>query len=124
MTKTVLLAGFGPGISTAVAQRFGQAGFQIALIARSTERLAAGVKSLENKGIVARSFTADLGDPSQARAVVGQVRKALGPIDAIVWTAYSSAAGDALSAEAAELRSALEIATGSLLGAVSEALPD
>lgn len=124
MTKTIVVAGFGPGISTAVAERFGKAGFQVALVARNAERLAAGVKALEGKGIRAQAFPADLGDPSKAQAVVGQVRKALGPIDTIVWTAYSGAAGDALAADATEVRAALEIATGSLLAAVREALPD
>ena len=124
MKKTLLVAGYGPGISAAVAERFGNSGFQVALVARNAERLAAGVKALEAKGITARSFTADLGDPSHVHAVVGQVRESLGPIDAIVWTAYGNGAGDALAASAAEVAAALEIATGSLLAAVKEALPD
>jgi short-subunit dehydrogenase len=124
MAKTIVVAGHGPGISRAVAERFAQAGFQAALIARNAERLAAGVRELEQKGIVARAFPADLGDADRARAVVARVRKELGPIDAIAWVAYSTAAGDALAAPAAEVRSALEIATASLLAAVHEALPD
>lgn len=124
MTKTIILAGYGPGISNAVAERFGKAGFQVALVARNAERLEAGVKALEGKGIRARAFAADLGDASKAGVVVGKVRKELGPIDGIVWVAYSGAAGDALAAEPTEVRGALEIATVSLLAAVREALPD
>ncbi|AKU91983.1 SDR family NAD(P)-dependent oxidoreductase [Vulgatibacter incomptus] len=124
MSKTILIAGYGPGISSALAERFGQAGFQIALVARTAERLAAGVKALESKGINARSFTADVSDPSQAQKVVTQVRAAMGPIDAVAWTAYGNAAGDLLAVDPAEVRSTMEIATGSLLAAVREALPD
>lgn len=124
MTKTILVAGYGPGISNAVAERFGQAGFQVALVARNAERLAEGVKSLEGKGVRAAAFPADLGDPAQAGAVVGQVRKALGPIDAIAWVAYSGAGGDLLAADASEVRGALDLATTSLLAAVKAALPD
>ena len=40
MTKTIIVAGFGPGISSAVAERFGKEGFTIALVARrSTSRM-------------------------------------------------------------------------------------
>lgn len=124
MTRTIILAGYGPGISSAVAERFGQDGFQLALVARNAERLAEGVKALEARGVVARAFPADLGDPAQARDVVSRVRKELGPVDALLWNAYSGAAGDALTAEPEEVRSAIEIATGSLLASIREALPD
>lgn len=42
MSKTIVVVGFGPGISTAVAEKFGAEGFSIALIARNEKRLAAG----------------------------------------------------------------------------------
>lgn len=124
MAKTILVAGFGPGISTALAERFGQAGFQIALVARNAERLAAGVKALEGKGIRARAFPADLSEADKVRSVVAEVRKEMGPINAIAWIAYSGAAGDVLAADATEVDAALGIATTSLLAATKEALPD
>ncbi len=123
-TKTILLAGFGPGISSALAERFGQAGFQLALVARSADKLGASVKELEKKGFRAQAFPADLSDPASAASVVGRVRESLGPIDALAWIAYSGAAGDALAAEPGEVRKALDIATTSLLAAVHAALPD
>ena len=43
MAKTIFVGGFGPGISTAVAERFGREGFSVALVARNQERLDAGV---------------------------------------------------------------------------------
>lgn len=124
MTKTMIVAGFGPGISAAVAERFGKAGFQLALVARNEERLTAGAKRLEGMGIRAQAFPADLADPSQAESVVGSVRTAMGPIDAIAWVAYSSGAGDLVSAQANEARDVLGIATTSLLSTVKAALPD
>jgi NAD(P)-dependent dehydrogenase (short-subunit alcohol dehydrogenase family) len=80
MTKTILVAGYGPGISAAVAERFGAQGFQVALVARNAERLAAGVKSLEAKGVKAAAFPANLGDPTSVRAMVDKVRSTLGPV--------------------------------------------
>jgi NAD(P)-dependent dehydrogenase (short-subunit alcohol dehydrogenase family) len=32
MAKTILIVGYGPGISTAVAEKFGSAGFSVALV--------------------------------------------------------------------------------------------
>jgi NADP-dependent 3-hydroxy acid dehydrogenase YdfG len=124
MAKTILVGGYGPGISAAVAEKFGAEGFSVALVARSAERIAAGVKSLQAKGIQAAGFTTDLGDPVAARAVVGKVRAALGPLTILQWTAYASAAGDLLTADAAAVHSAFDVAVTGLLAAVQEALPD
>ena len=124
MAKTILVCGYGPGISTAVAERFGSEGFAVALAARNADRLAAGVKALEAKGIRAAAFPTDVSDPAAARALVGKVRAALGPLTAIEWTAYSGAAGDLLAADIPEIRTALDVAVVSLLAVVREALPD
>jgi NAD(P)-dependent dehydrogenase (short-subunit alcohol dehydrogenase family) len=37
MSKTIVVVGFGPGISIAVAEKFGAAGFSFALVARNEE---------------------------------------------------------------------------------------
>lgn len=124
MKKTMIVAGFGPGISSALAERFGQAGFQLALVGRSAERLAAGVKELEGKGYRAQAFPTNLSDQAQAQALPSRVRAALGPIDALAWTAYSNAAGDLLKAEIGDFRQAVGLATDSLLAVVRGALPD
>src|SRR5260221_14196099 len=94
MTKTILVCGYGPGISNAVAERFGAEGFAVALAARSADRLAAGVKALETKGIRAVGFPTDLADPAAAKALVGKGRETLGPITLLAWSAYSAGAGD------------------------------
>ena len=56
MAKTIVIAGFGPGISTSVAEKFGAEGFSVGLIARNAERLQAGAKALKAKGIAAAAF--------------------------------------------------------------------
>ena len=73
-TKTILLAGFGPGISSALAERFGQAGFQLALVARNADKLAASVKALEGKGFRAQAFPADLSDPASAEPLTRELK--------------------------------------------------
>jgi NADP-dependent 3-hydroxy acid dehydrogenase YdfG len=124
MSKTILVCGYGPGISNAVAERFGAEGFSVALAARSADRLTAGVKALEAKGIRAAGFPTDLADPASARALVGKVRETLGPITVLEWNAYSGGAGDLLTADLAAIRGALDMAVTYLLMVVQAALPD
>jgi len=124
MSKTILVAGYGSGISTAVAEKFGAEGFQVALVARNADKLAAGVKALEAKKIKAAAFPADLGDAAAAAALVPKVRQALGPITVIEWTAYANDAGDLLAADTAAIQRVLAVATTSLLATVRAALPD
>jgi NADP-dependent 3-hydroxy acid dehydrogenase YdfG len=124
MAKTILVSRYGPGISNAVAERFGREGFAVALAARNADRLNAGVEALKAKGIAAAAFPCDVGDPAAAAALVGRVRDAMGPLTAIEWTAYSGAAGDLLAADPAEVRAVLDVATVGLLAAIRAALPD
>jgi NADP-dependent 3-hydroxy acid dehydrogenase YdfG len=125
MGKTILVVGFGPGISNAVAEKFGSSGFSVALVARNEERLAAGVKALKAKGIEAAAFSADASDPASIRAAVGKARAALGPIAVVQWNAYGGAeAGDLTTADAPTIRAVFDVAVVGLLAAVQEALPD
>jgi len=124
MAKTIIVGGFGPGIATAVAEKFGSQGFKVALVGRNAERLAAGVAALGAKGITAGAFQADLGVPAAVKGMVKQVREKLGPISVLHWNAYSAAAGDALNADIAALQNVFDVAVVGLSLAVQEALAD
>jgi NAD(P)-dependent dehydrogenase (short-subunit alcohol dehydrogenase family) len=125
MSNTILVVGFGPGISTAVAEKFGAEGFSVALVARNEARLAAGVLALKAKGVASAAFPADASDPASIRSAIGKARAALGPITLIHWNAYGGAeAGDLLGADPASVRGVFDVAVVGLLAAVQEALPD
>ncbi len=124
MAKTIIVGGFGPGISAAVAEKFGSQGYAVALVARNADRLAAGVKALESKGVKAAAFSAELGSAAAIKALVPQVREKLGPIGVLHWNAYSISAGDVLSADVAALQSVFDVAITGLVTAVQESLAD
>jgi NADP-dependent 3-hydroxy acid dehydrogenase YdfG len=124
MAKTIILFGYGPGISAGVAEKFGKEGFQVALVGRTQAKLDAGVKDLGAKGIKAQGFTADLNDPAATTAVVGKIREALGPIAVLEWTAYTLGGGNLLTAKPEEVSAVINIATGSLIAAVQASLAD
>jgi NADP-dependent 3-hydroxy acid dehydrogenase YdfG len=124
MTKTIVICGYGPGISAAVARRFGREGIQAALLARSEERLAAGVAALETAGIRAAAFRADLSQETQMQRAFEAVRAKLGPISVLHWNAYATSAGDLLTADAAAVRAVFDLPVIALLAAVKLALHD
>lgn len=122
--STIIVAGYGPGISSSVAEKFGKEGFSVALVARNAERLDAGVKALTAKGVKAAAFPTDVGNAEAIKPLVEKVKGALGPIGALHWNAYSGAAGDMLKANASELRSVFDIPIVSLTTLVQETLTD
>jgi len=124
MTKTILICGYGPGISAAVARRFGAEGFQVAIAARSAERLEAGVQALRDAGVTAQAFPCDLGDVAAVQGLVGEVRASLGPITVVHWNAYGGGAGDLTTSDPAELRAVLDVGVVGEVAAVQAALPD
>ena len=125
MSRTIVVVGFGPGISTAVADKFGAEGFSVALVARNEARLAAGVAALEAKGVTAVAIPADASDPASIRAAIAKARAALGPVTALHWNAYGgSEAGDLMTVDPAAVKGVFDVAVVGLLAAVQEAHAD
>jgi short-subunit dehydrogenase len=124
MKQTIVVCGYGVGISHAVARKFSSKGFQLALVARDAKRLADAVKSFEASGVVARAFPCDLSDSTAIAPLIASVREALGPITVLHWNAHSSLAGDLTQAPLADLYSNLSVGVLSLVSAVQLSLPD
>ena len=124
MASTILVCGYGPGISEGVARKFGAQGLQVALVARDNERVQKGAQALAEAGITAKGFACDLGDPDMVAALIENVRSSLGPITVIHWNAYAGVAGDLLSTTVADLRKTFDVSVSGLVVAVQRALPD
>ena len=125
MKRTILVCGHGPGISDAVARRFGREDFSVAIVARNGERLAAAENALKESGVTAKAFVCDLGDTDAVRKLVQDVRAALGPITVLHWNAYLlKEAPDLTTAPSEELRRSVDVTLHGFIAAVQEALPD
>jgi NAD(P)-dependent dehydrogenase (short-subunit alcohol dehydrogenase family) len=124
MSKTIVVVGFGPGISTAVAEKFAAEGFSVALVGRSEERLAAGAEALKARGATAAGFVGDAGDPAAIRAALARARSAFGPLTVIHWNAYGGQVEDLVTIDPAAVARVFDIGVVGLLAAVQEALPD
>lgn len=124
MKRTILVCGHGPGISHAVAKRFGKEGFAVALVARSADKLAAAAAELEAAGISAKAIPCDLSDEAAVRAAVKTARDALGPIHVVHYNAYAGGAGDLTTGSIDELKKAIDVSVVGLVAATQEALAD
>lgn len=124
MTKTLIVFGYGTGISDAVAKKFGEEGFQLALVARNVDKLEKACSKLRARGISATSFPGDLSDPSAGQAIVRRVAAELGPVTAIHWNAYTGVAGNVMTADASAVRAVFDVAVTTLVLAIQEAYHD
>lgn len=123
MKHTIVVCGHGPGISDAVARRFGREGWNVAIVARNAERLDKAAAALTEAGVAAKAFPCDLGDAAAVKSTLKSVASSLGPPSAIQYNAYGGGGGDLLSLSADDLQLALRINACGLLAAVQEALP-
>jgi NAD(P)-dependent dehydrogenase (short-subunit alcohol dehydrogenase family) len=122
---TFIAFGYGPGISHATAQRFAREGYTIALVGRSTERLADGVARFKADGIGATAYEADASDPALVREAVARIRKELGPISAVLWTAFrGGAVRNVLDTAPEDVTGAFGIGVSGLLACTQAALDD
>jgi len=124
MAQTILICGYGGGISDAVARRFGKEGYRVAIVARNAERVSSAAQKLSAENIDTKGFSCDVGDVDAVKRLVADVRASLAPIKVLHWNAYSGAAGDLKTAPADELRAVLNVTVHGLLAAVQSALPD
>ncbi len=87
--KTALVTGVGPGTGAAVARRLAAGGYQVAMLARTAERL----KALEAEIPGAHAFAADVTDEAQLDAALEAVRARLGDPELVVHNAVGGAFG-------------------------------
>ncbi|MBO2447488.1 SDR family NAD(P)-dependent oxidoreductase [Actinomadura barringtoniae] len=79
---TIAVFGTGPGLGLSTARRFGREGFDVTLIARSSDRLGRWRDELAAEGITVTAVTADLADRDHHAELLGRV----GPVDVAVFS--------------------------------------
>jgi short-subunit dehydrogenase len=83
---TIAIVGAGRGLGAAVARKFGREGFDIALIARNQQRVSALADELEQEGLTARGFEADVRDQDDIASVLEAVTESMGPIEVLQYS--------------------------------------
>jgi NAD(P)-dependent dehydrogenase (short-subunit alcohol dehydrogenase family) len=87
-----LVTGGSEGVGRAVALGLGAAGFAVAVLARSAERLGETRALLEGNGVPSAACVADVRDSDAVASAVAAVESKLGPISTVVNNAGTSLA--------------------------------
>ncbi len=102
--KRVLITGASRGIGETVAEKFADAGAEVALVARSKEALEAVARRVGGT-----THAADLSDPGQVGGLIGRVEAESGPIDVLVNNAGIAIASGLTDAAEDALRATTEV---------------
>ena len=92
-SSVAVVAGAGPGLGRALAQRFIQGGMRVALLARDAARLTALAASI---GPEARPLACDLTDPDAVHTAFDQVDRELGTPQCVIFNAGTYRPGTVL----------------------------
>ncbi len=88
MTSPVCaVTGVGPGNGASFSRRFAAAGYRVAMLARSRERLA----ELEASIPGTMGLAVDVGDEAAVREAFARIRSELGPVEVLIHNAGSGA---------------------------------
>eukprot|EP00878_Enallax_costatus_P010990 GHUV01011478.1.p1 GENE.GHUV01011478.1~~GHUV01011478.1.p1 ORF type:complete len:252 (+),score=66.34 GHUV01011478.1:1310-2065(+) len=123
-TKVVVIAGYGTGISAAVARRFGRDGYKVALISRTQARLDQAVADLSKAGITAKGYACDLADAALVKRTVAAIQQDLGPINILHYNAYVAVPARLMDITPQQLQDQYNVQVTGLIVAVQAAHPD
>jgi NAD(P)-dependent dehydrogenase (short-subunit alcohol dehydrogenase family) len=109
--KVALVAGVGRGTGGAVARRFAEGGYRVALVARSEARL----KEFEAELSGSLALPCDITDPAALDEMLARCRDELGEPDVVVHNAARGVWGSFLDIDPAEMEANFRVNTMSLL---------
>ena len=120
MAKPVcIVTGVGDGTGAALARRYAQGGYQVAMIARNTERLEALQHEIDD----ARAYECDISDLDMLAAIVQQIRADMGTPTVLIHNAVSATFKTFLEADYQELERNFRVNTTSLYQLARELAP-
>ncbi|TJY65050.1 SDR family NAD(P)-dependent oxidoreductase [Sinimarinibacterium sp. CAU 1509] len=96
--RSCVIVGAGPGIGNAVASAFAADGYDVAMLARTPERLLPLCAAISKKsGRKVRAFAADAGDEASLRAGLDAARAELGDPEVLVYNVATFEIGRPMS---------------------------
>jgi short-subunit dehydrogenase len=122
---TIAIIGAGKGLGAAVARRFGKEGFAVGLVSRHQGRLDALAAELEQDGVQAKGFAADVRDPESIASALEQVTETLGPIEVLQYSPLPQKdfMRPVLETTPADLKGPVEFSIYGPVAAVHQVLP-
>lgn len=90
--QLIVIVGAGPGVSAAVARKFGSEGFRVALVARNQASLDELSEELRDRDIDTYSVTADASKTESIEEAFKAIREQFGVPDALLYNAAAISA--------------------------------
>ena len=115
-----VVTGVGPGTGAAIARRFSDGGYSVAMLARNRERLNALEKELPN----AKGYPCDVTDRAQLEASIDAIRHDLGSPKVLIHNAVGGAFGNFLEIEPEVLNRNFQVNTMALLHLARRVAPE
>ncbi len=119
----LIVAGAGPGLGAAVAHRFGRAGYDCALLARTPDRLESLGRQLQEAGVTTGWTPVDLTDSDALTHAIKRFGEHSGAINHLHFNPSAFTDKDALELNADELLADVRLGVASLVTAVQAARP-
>jgi NAD(P)-dependent dehydrogenase (short-subunit alcohol dehydrogenase family) len=101
--KTAVIVGVGVGLGTALARKFAQHGYNVALAARNGDRLAPLASELSKDGVTAKAYATDATSDESMKALFANAEKDLGPIAVAVHNVNGRVVKDLLDLSVADM---------------------
>lgn len=117
--KLCLITGVGPGTGQALVERFCAGGYQVAMLARSADRLT----EISQRLMHAHAFPCDVSDSAQLSDTVDQIRTQLGQPEIVIHNAVGGAFGSYADITPEVLNRNFQINTMALLHLAQQLLP-
>ena len=106
-----LVTGVGPGTGAAIARRFAQGGYAVAMLARNRERLSLLEREIAN----AHAYPCDVTSEAQLDSAIGTIRADLGVPRVLIHNAVGGAFGNFLEIDPELLNRNFQVNTMALL---------
>lgn len=123
MTRNILIAGAGPGVSGSLARLYASEGAQVALLGAEPAVLSTLSSEVEAAGGTVESAVVDLTDDTATRSVVTRLAEKVGRLDVVHFNPSAYREKDPLSLSPDELLEDVRLGVGALLTLVQAARP-
>lgn len=120
--STAIIIGAGPGLGLALAQKFGQKGFAIALLARSEDNLKAFAQTLSEQGITTSIHAVDITDFSTFRQTLRTIAQK-DTVEVVIYNAVKRQFNSPLQLDVEEMVDAYRMDVAGALLSVQTILP-
>ncbi len=121
--KVVIVTGASEGIGEATARRLAEAGAQLALAARSTDKLEKLAGELRGQGRQAAVFPTDMRDPQQVEQMVERAWERFGRLDVLINNAGQAVAGAIADLDLDSFRQVIDLNVFGPVYAMQAAIP-